>query len=41
MNPSLGHWLFSTLGARGSRALRQPDGLPVQGTFNPDQGGGA
>jgi hypothetical protein len=38
MNASLGHWLFSTLGARETRALRQPDFQPVKGAFNPDTG---
>jgi hypothetical protein len=38
MNATLGHWLFSTLGARQSRALRQPDFKPIMGVFDPDQG---
>ena len=38
MNATIGHWLFSTLGARESRALRQPDFQPVKGVFDPNQG---
>src|SRR4030095_4195165 len=38
MNATLGHWLFSTLSARETRALRQPDFQPIKGVFNPDQG---
>jgi hypothetical protein len=38
MNASLGHWLFSTLAARQTRALRQPDFQPIMGVFDPDKG---
>jgi hypothetical protein len=38
MNATIGHWLFSTLGARESRALRQPDFQPIKGVFDPDKG---
>lgn len=43
MNATIGNWLFSTLGARESRALRQPregepGATPIIGVFNPDAG---
>src|SRR5262245_28907149 len=43
MNSSIGHWLFSTLAARQSKALRKPRAgesgyQPVLGTFDPNSG---
>jgi len=43
MNANIGQWLFSTLFAHESRALRKPHQgevgyQPVMGVFNPDQG---
>lgn len=34
--PTLGHWLFSGLGAQSACCLRQPDRVLIFGAFNPD-----